>query len=160
MFFKRDSRHLHEHEIKLANEIFQGKVNLPLVRIDENCKIGTQGGKYAFVSYYYINCVGHMTLPVLIHELVHVLQFQQEGSRYAIRNLIAHTGPDTYNYGGLEKLILITENPSLIHDINYEQRADIFSDYCLLLQHKKPEWGRATLGDAIVYFKVIKLLLK
>jgi len=156
---KKNARDLHDHELKLANEIFQYGIDFSSVKIDESSRVGTHGGKYAFVTFNYINCIGHMTLPVVIHELVHVVQFQQDGSRYAIRNLIAHLTTPTYDYGGLEKIIEIVNIPERLHALNYEQRADVFSDYCRLLLGQRPEWGNACLSDAILYYKVIKMML-
>jgi hypothetical protein len=157
--FKRNARPLADHEMELARAIFQDKIDWERVRIDDDCRIGTRGGKYAFVTYYYINCIGTMTLPVIIHELVHVLQFQQEGSLYAVRNMMAHLFPPTYDYGGLARLQTILATPDNVHSLNYEQRADIFSDYCQLLIGGRPEWGRAGIQDAITYYQVIKKLL-
>lgn len=61
--------------------------------------------------------------------------------------MIAHLMPPTYDYGGLETVQVIVESPDKVHDLNYEQRADIYSDYCLLLLGKRP--GSATLQDAM-----------
>ena len=157
--FKNKARPLHDYELKLAHEIFQQKIDFSKVRIDDASRVGTHGGKYAFVTYNYINCIGTMTLPIVIHELVHVVQFQQVGSRYAIRNLIAHLKPLTYDYGGLRKIKEILDAPATLHSLNYEQKADVFSDYCRLLLGQRPEWGNAQLSDAIYYYKVIKMML-
>ena len=147
-FFQRklkpSSRELYEFESKLAQQIFASSLDLSQVRIDESSHVGTHNGKYAYVSFYYINCKGMLQLPILIHEIVHILQYEQDGSPYA--------------YGGLETIRAIVESPDKVHDLNYEQRADIYSDYCLLLLGKRPEWGSATLQDAMQYYKVIKLL--
>ncbi|MBK7609312.1 MAG: hypothetical protein IPI18_19990 [Saprospiraceae bacterium] len=161
-FFQRklkpSSRELYEFESKLAQQIFASSLDLSQVRIDESSHVGTHNGKYAYVSFYYINCKGMLQLPILIHEIVHILQYEQDGSPYAFRNMIAHLMPPTYDYGGLETVQAIVESPNKVHDLNYEQRADIYSDYCLLLLGKRPEWGSATLQDAMQYYKVIKLL--
>ncbi len=157
---KKDARELLDYEIELAREIFKDNLNLAKVRVDQNSKVGTHGGKYAFVTFYYINCIGHMRIAIVIHELVHILQFEQDGSRYAFRNVIAHLLPKTYDYGGIVKIKEVLSKPSLIHSLNYEQRADIFSDYCLLLNGYKPEWGNANSNDLIYYYKIIQLLIR
>ncbi len=156
---KSSARKLNDQEIELARFIFGSVLDLSRARIDEQSKFGTQKGKYAFVSYYYINCSSCLNLPILIHELVHILQFVQVGSPYAVRNLIAHLTPPTYDYGGLEIINKINLEPSLVHQLNYEQRADIFSDYCLISMGHWPEWGRAGLEDLKAYRQVIKILL-
>jgi hypothetical protein len=156
---KYNARPLNSYEMSLAESIFKQSMTLAKVRIDEQSKIGTRGGKYAFVTYYYVNSLGVLSLPILIHELVHVLQFEQSGSPYAFRNMIAHLFPGTYDYGGLEKIQSIVNDPLELHGLNYEQRADIFSDYCLLLMGYKPEWGQADPSHLSMYYFVTQLLL-
>jgi hypothetical protein len=157
--FKSDARTLHDHELQIAIHIFKDSFDFYKTRIDENCSFGTRGGKYAFVSFYYINCQGKLSLPVLIHELAHVLQYKQNGSPYAFRNMMAHILPPTYDYGGLKMIQDILHEPNSIHALNYEQRADIFSDYCLLLFGCNPEWGSANSSNLGHYYQVIQLLI-
>jgi hypothetical protein len=157
--FKRNARHLNEEEYQLAHRIFKSTLDLHQVRIDQNTIIGTRGGKYVFVAYYFINSKGNISLPVLMHELVHVLQFKQVGSPYVFRNLIAHTKRPTYDYGGLEKIQDIVKKPGLVNALNYEQRAEIVSDYCQILFNNIPEWGRAHAAHADLYTQVIQLLI-
>lgn len=156
---KKNARPLNAHELNLAKSIFNKAISFAKVRIDEQSRVGTHRGKYAFVSYYYINSLGVLSLPILMHELVHVLQFEQSGSPYALRNMVAHIFPKTYDYGGLEKIQSINNDPSEVHSLNYEQRADIFSDYCLLLMGYKPEWGHADASHIDMYYSVVQLLL-
>ncbi|MEP7322908.1 MAG: hypothetical protein ABI761_13360 [Saprospiraceae bacterium] len=158
--FKRNARSLQNHELQMALHIFRDSFDFSKARIDENSRIGTRGGKYVFVSFYYINCKGTLDLPVLIHELAHVLQFEQCGSPYAFRNMMAHIFPPTYDYGGLERITGILRDPNSLHILNYEQRADIFSDYCLLLSGRIPEWGIANSSNLGQYYEVISLLTR
>jgi len=158
--FKRDARLLDEQELQTARLIFEDGIDWSKVRIDEQSKLGTQRGKYAYVSYYYINCSKSMTLPVLMHELVHILQYEQNGSPYIFRNLIAHWSKNKYNYGGLARLETILGYPETLHQLNFEQRADIISDYFLIASGNKPEWGVADHRDVPTYLKVIKLVLQ
>lgn len=157
---KPTSRRLSDAELNLAHSIFGDSFDLLKARIDENSTVGTHGGKYAFVSYYYINCKGRLSLPILIHELVHIFQFSRDGSPYAIRNLVAHLTPPTYDYGGLDTIQKICADPFKIHWLNYEQRADIFSDYCLMMMGQRPEWGSAEATDLKYYKQVIDIILK
>lgn len=158
--FKRNARTLQNHELQLALHVFRDSFDFSKTRIDENSRIGTRGGKYAFVSFYYINCQGTLDLPVLIHELVHILQFEQSGSPYALRNMMAHIFPPTYDYGGLERINNILREPTSVHALNYEQRAEIFSDYCLILSGRIPEWGIANSSNLGQYYEVMRLLTR
>lgn len=157
---KPNSRPLDAAEYQTAQYLFKNHLDLRQVRIDENARIGTHGGKYAYVSYYYINCSGQLALPVLMHELVHILQFVQTGSPYIFRNLMAHTSKEKYNYGGLAKLTEVLDSPETFHQLNYEQRADIVSDYYLIASGYKPEWGSADHRDASTYLKVIQMVIQ
>ncbi|MDZ4708236.1 MAG: hypothetical protein SH818_07515 [Saprospiraceae bacterium] len=153
---KADSRPLDTAEYQTAHFLFKNYLDLNRVRIDENALIGTHGGKYAYVSYFYINCSGQLTLPVLMHELAHILQYVQIGSPYIFRNLMAHWSKDKYNYGGLPRLIYVLQFPETLHQLNYEQRADIVSDYYLIASGYNPEWGSADHRDASTYLKVLQ----
>ncbi|MEO5581777.1 MAG: hypothetical protein ABIR66_03735 [Saprospiraceae bacterium] len=157
--FKRNARSLKDHELQIAFHIFRDSFDFSKTRIDENSRIGTWGGKYAYVSFYYINCRGELDLPVLIHELAHVLQFEQSGSPYAFRNMMAHLFPPTYDYGGLKRILHILREPKSLHTLNYEQRAEIISDYCLLLFERCPEWGLGNSSNLGHYFEVVQLLI-
>jgi len=153
--FKKDARPLLARECAEATPIFSGLVSLQKIRIDEDSRVGTHNGKYAYVSYYCINCLGRLSIPVLMHEIVHVLQFEQAGSSYLFRNLMAHLSKAKYNYGGVKRLRQLLKNPRKLHLLNYEQRADIVSDYYLLLDGMRPEWGSATKEDLPVYREAI-----
>jgi len=157
---KPDSRPLDAAEYQTAHWLFKNYLDLSRVRIDENAHIGTHGGKYAYVSYFYINCNGQLSLPVLMHELAHVHQFVQIGSPYIFRNLIAHVSKDRYNYGGLPRLISVLQFPETLHQLNYEQRADIVSDYYLIASGYKPEWGSADHRDASTYLNAIQKIFE
>ncbi len=157
--FKEDARALHASEIKAARPVFDGLVSLQKIRIDESSRVGTHNGKYAYVSYYCINSLGRLSIPVLMHEIVHVFQFEQAGSAYLLRNLMAHLSKAKYNYGGIEKLRQLLKEPREVHRLNYEQRADIVSDFYLLQEGFRPEWGKATAEDLPLYQEAIQILI-
>lgn len=157
--FKPYARSLDPMEIQTAQSLFQDQVDLKKVKIDENSKLGTYRGKYAYVGYYYINSSSRLSLPVLMHELVHIFQYEQVGSPYIFRNLIAHWSKHKYNYGGLTRLKQILKDPETVHQFNFEQRADIVSDYVLITSGQKPEWGYADSTDSHIYLEVIQLLM-
>lgn len=52
------------------SKFLQSSLDLSQVRIDESSHVGTHNGKYAYVSFYYINCKGMLQLPRTTHEIV------------------------------------------------------------------------------------------
>jgi hypothetical protein len=66
----------------------------------------------------------------LIHELVHVWQFQSMGWKYLTSTLIAHIreGVDVYDYGGVANLEKLRLDGVSLKDYNLEQQAAILQD--------------------------------
>lgn len=98
-------------------------------------------GNLAFATWRTINIPRHgrhtrENQPLVIHELTHVYQFEQIGSRYlgeAIYMLIK-TKRDCYNYGGKDGLKYACSARVRYCDYNREQQAMIAQDYCTLQQ--------------------------
>ncbi|MCB8982776.1 MAG: DUF4157 domain-containing protein [Ardenticatenaceae bacterium] len=96
-------------------------------------------GNLAFATWHTINLPrsGRHTranLPVVVHELTHVYQYERVGSRYlgeAIYMLIK-TKRDCYNYGGAAGLQLACQAGKCFGDFNREQQAKITQDYFVL----------------------------
>lgn len=96
-------------------------------------------GNLAFAAWHTIHLPrtgGHTraNLPVVVHELTHVYQYERIGSRYlgeAIYMLIK-TRRDCYNYGGAEGLQNACAAGQRFGDFNREQQAKITQDYFAL----------------------------
>lgn len=96
-------------------------------------------GNLAFATWHTINFprTGRHTrtnLPIVVHELTHVYQYEQVGSRYlgeAIYMLIK-TKRDCYNYGGSAGLENVCAAGGRYCDFNREQQARITQDYYFL----------------------------
>lgn len=96
-------------------------------------------GNLAFATWHTINLprTGRHTrqnFPIVIHELTHVFQYEQVGTRYlgeAIYMLIK-TRRDCYNYGGTQGLLSSCDNGGRYRDFNREQQAKITQDYFYL----------------------------
>lgn len=74
-------------------------------------------------------------LALLVHELTHVYQYEQAGTRYmteAIYMLVT-THRDCYTYGGAAGLAQAHENQKPLSSFNREQQAQIVQDYFSLL---------------------------
>jgi len=93
-------------------------------------------GNLAFATWHtvYLPRTGRHTranLPVVVHELTHVYQYECVGSRYlgeAIYLLIK-TQRDCYNYGGVVGLQSACAAGRCYADFNREQQAKITQDY-------------------------------
>jgi hypothetical protein len=93
-------------------------------------------GNLAFTTWHTVNFPrnGRHTRhnhAILIHELIHVYQYERVGSRYlgeAIYMLIK-TKRDCYSYGGAEGLCVDRQGGKCYKEYNREQQAQIIQDY-------------------------------
>ena len=135
--FKRETRPLNDAEKFSARLVFGNTIPLDLVRIDESARIGTRRTGIVYVSGFTINSWGPFSEAILIHELVHVWQYYQQGAAYIPRALRAQGSAMGYNYGGLAAL----QNAQHISEFNLEQQGDLVMDYFLLLQDLQASWA-------------------
>ncbi len=149
--FKPGTRRLTNREIELARLVFNESIDYQKVWIDDRARLGCRQYRFAYVGFNCINCWGKLADPHFIHEMVHVWQYQREGSVYIPRALYAQRTVEGYNYGGVEKLI-----NARWQDFNYEQQGDIVADYFCLLQGLKP---RHCAPDP-AYLPVFRAVLK
>lgn len=153
-WLKYNSRPLHDWEKALAREIFGNSIHLARVRVDEYAWAGPRQGRFCYVSFYTINSWGAMSNSLLVHELVHVWQYQQLGMVYIPRALSARYNPyqvNGYDYGGAEKLRAYQARGKKLLDFNYEQQADIVADFYRIRNGYQPAWGAGNLADLSVY---------
>ena len=135
----------------MAYKIFGNSINYDRVRIDEFALVGPRQNLYCYVSFFMINSWGSMHNSVLLHELVHVWQFQHIGIVYIPRALNAQRTIQGYNYGGVENLKACWHAGKGLKDFNLEQQADIIMDYYRIKNGYAPQWGRATMADLPTY---------
>ncbi len=135
-FYKSKTRPLTDDEILRGSKIFKQKIDYQLVMIDETAEIGCKKMQIIYVSFNTINSWGAMTDDILIHELVHVWQYQHFGAGYIACALKAQASKAGYNYahteGWLEKQHFL--------DFNAEQQGDIVQDFFLIQNNQKPKW--------------------
>ena len=147
--FKFNTRPLSSREIKVAQSVFGDALSYELIRLDESAFIGPRQGKFAYVSFHTINSWGKMPDSILIHELMHVWQYEQMGAVYIPKALAAQHSKHGYDYGGLEAL---EEHQAIgLKAFNLEQQADIVADYYRIKNDIKPQWAKATKADLGVY---------
>lgn len=157
-FFKFNSRPLYAWEKKLAYSIFGDTIQYDRVRIDEFALIGPRQQSFCYVSFFMINSWGSMHNSVLLHELVHVWQYQHMGIVYIPRALHAQGTQQGYNYGGVENLKACWRAGKGLKDFNLEQQADIIMDYYRIKNGYAPQWGRATMADLSCYENYVNQL--
>ena len=90
-------------------------------------------GKRAFTTFHTVNLpsTGSHSRPhldLLVHELVHVRQFENVGSIYIWQALRAQR-TDGYGYGGPKQLTEDRSNGKHFRDYNREQQGQIAQDY-------------------------------
>jgi hypothetical protein len=154
--FKPNIRRLTTHELAVARSVFGESLPYNQIFIDEKAYIGCKKGRFAYVSFRLINHWGAMTDSHLIHELMHVWQYERLGARYMPRALQAQNTRMGYNYGGLQRLEDHAEQG--FRAFNMEQQADIVTDYFLITQNKRAQWSDATYKDLHIYETYIKTL--
>lgn len=148
---KFNTRPLYGWERKLARELFGDSLYLDRVRIDESAFAGPRQGRFCYVSCCTVNSWGPMQNSLLIHELVHVWQYQHLGLVYIPRALSAQHFGAGYDYGGVAKLRDYRQKGRRLLDFNYEQQADIVADYYRIKNGYRPRWGGGGLADLPVY---------
>lgn len=125
---KTRSRALSPDEINIAQSVFGARMPLQLVSMDPASLPAIQGKAKAYVSFHTINFEKELPSQTLIHELVHVWQYERYGSVYISEALWAQRWGGGYDYGGLLPLKNYSEGKGL-SAFNFEQQADIIEDY-------------------------------
>ena len=157
-FIKFNTRSLTIWERKLLKGIYGNKINYKRVRIDNLALLGPKQFRMCYVSFYTINAWGAMSNHLLIHEMMHVWQYQKMGAVYIPRALAAQNSAMGYNYGGLSALEKAIENGQGFKAFNLEQQADIITDYYLLREGYKAQWSEASRFDLATYEYFIEKL--
>ncbi len=88
----------------------------------------------AFTLFHTINlpASGHHSrgnLDLLVHEMVHVWQFENVGSVYIWQALKAQRSVEGYDYGGWQKWVTDRQNGWKFSGYNREQQGHIAQDY-------------------------------
>ncbi len=145
---KSHTRRLNNSEKKAVNSIFRESVNINQIKIDGKAILGPKQKRFAYVSYNTINYYDKISLDVLIHEVVHIWQYQTLGSIYIYEALKAQHSKEKYDYGGVEGLYSAMGKKKSLLDFNFEQQGDIVQDYYCLLQNVN---GKTRLFQRGVY---------
>ncbi|MEM1121358.1 MAG: hypothetical protein AAGJ18_12975 [Bacteroidota bacterium] len=157
-FAKFNTRPMHDWEIQLAQSIFGNSIDYQPVRIDERAWLGPKQYHFFYVSFHLINSWEQMPNHILIHELMHIWQYQRIGAIYTVRALIAQRTRMGYDYGGIRGIQEKIANGQSLLDFNLEQQADVVADCFLLQQGYAPRWGKGNLEDLIIYQQFLRVL--
>jgi len=147
---KWNTRPLTPGERSLAGRFFGDAIRLDLVRVDLWTILGSAQWHFAYVSLHTVNCWKRISDEVLIHELVHVWQYEQFGAAYLAGALRAQRSPQGYNYGGVEAI-----KGRRLADFNFEQQAEIAMDFFRLKKGLKPRWGSGGQQDLEWYLQIL-----
>lgn len=134
----KDKRQLSTDEKLIIQKLFGSSVDIDQIFIVENCRPIKPNLFFAFVSFNTIHCVKEIPVHVLVHELVHIWQYQRFGSVYIFRALFAQNSINGYDYCGIQGLMDNLKTQSGLLWFNFEQQAEIVEDY-YKLRHKKYE---------------------
>lgn len=130
-FLNPEVRKLTVQERKLINLVYLNKLDLNIINIEERSKY-FKNRALAFVGFNTIFFNSKMSDELLIHELCHCWQYQQFGSVYIIRALLAQHSSSGYDYGG-RKHISDIDSHNVFQMLNYEQMAEVMTHYYLVI---------------------------
>ena len=105
------------------------------IRVSQGGVLGPifkRNGDRAFATFHTVNlpATGYherSNVAILVHELVHVYQYERAGSRYFAEALLAQHEAG-YDYGGAEALKQARAQGKHLRDFNREQQAQIVQD--------------------------------
>ncbi|MBZ5529854.1 MAG: hypothetical protein LAO20_00355 [Acidobacteriia bacterium] len=161
---KFNTRAMSAGEVALARSVFGDSIDYRLARIDERALLGPgleaikgKQNVQEYTSFHTINGWGGLEDNVLIHELVHVWQYQRVGAKYITQIAFAKPthGDDTYDYGGVPGL-QDAELKGGFSSFNREQQAQIVEDFFLIKHNRKPLFGAGTGADLPLYARLVK----
>lgn len=154
-FVKFNTRPLTAEEKEIAYSVFGDSIHYHRVRLDNYAYAGPKQGHFCYVSFHTINSWGDMNNSILIHELVHVWQYEKLGAVYIPRALRAQYTSEGYNYGGVAALKNALIDGKGLLDFNFEQQGDIISDYYRIREGFAPRWGCGEALDLWVYERFV-----
>jgi hypothetical protein len=152
---KWNLRPLTAGEIRVLTAVFGATIDYRRVRIDERAHLGPRQYPICYVSFYSINSWGPMTLATLVHEAVHIWQYERVGAAYIPRALRAQHSPAGYDYGGGAAV----SRARSLWAFNYEQQADIVADYWCLSTGNPTRWlrpGEAAPAQLAAFEKLLR----
>ncbi len=156
--FKFNTRRLYDWEIELGKTIFGDSIKWQLVSIDNRAFLGPKQKHFAYVSFHSINSWNTLSNSVLLHEFIHIWQYEKFGSVYMLKAIQAQKSALKYNYGGVNALYKAVKEGKSLLSFNFEQQGDIVADYYKIKNGYAPQWGRGKREDLDVYEQLLGVL--
>jgi len=148
-------RKLSEEEEFLAQQFFDTTIDYRYVLINSKMPKRFKNFAHAFVSLNIINYPERISNAIFIHELVHIWQYQQFGTVYIFRAILAQFSNEGYDYGGVEGLYNDMIQGKDFLDFNFEQQGEIFEDYCRILDHDEYQSGAIAHAVFVSYIRQV-----
>jgi hypothetical protein len=131
------TRRLTADEVDLGARVLGPRtVRLDQVRVAQGGPLKAvfeRNGQRAFAAWHTVNLPDgrERDLPLLVHELIHVYQYERVGSVYIGQGLLAQRrlGRQAYHYGGPAGLQSARAAGTHFRDYNREQQGQIAQDY-------------------------------
>lgn len=152
----RETRPLRDWEIELGRSVYGDNIRWELVNVDERAYLGPKQKNFAYVTYHTINTWGPLNQSTLMHEFVHIWQYERYGAIYLAKALQAQYSEKKYDYGGLPALRQALAEGKRFEDFNFEQQGDIVGDYHRLRTGYRPLWGDARREDLAIYETLLR----
>ena len=159
IWLKWNIRPLNSREKALASELFGGAIRPDRVLIDERAWVGPRQKRFCYVSFFTVNSWGPMGDVLLIHELVHVWQYERWGSAYIPLALAAQRSKAGYNYGGMPALAAAIAQGKELGSFNPEQQADIIADAFCCRRGLPLRWEKGPAPDERIYVRFLEQLV-
>lgn len=132
---KPSCRALQQQEVDQLASVYGTDEVWGRVVVDDRSRILTRKYAFAYVSWHMINYWQRLSAAVLIHEYLHVLQYQRLGSVYIYEALKAQRSKQGYDYGGPALLHQRMMMGGQLADLNLEQQAEVMEDVYKHLRH-------------------------
>ena len=146
-----------------ASESVHGKGLIPYwkVRVDETSYLikigqffadlfGSKVSPAAITTMHVVHVPGGLNLPLAVHELTHVAQYEKIGAMYMPQALHGQRTTESYDYKNLSAAL---RSGKTFKDFNREQQASICEDYYKVRNGMTPDYGgteaelRPFIGD-------------
>lgn len=137
---KFKTRPLNDQEKEWAQSVFGNQLTYYRIRLDASAFVGPSWARMAYVSGFQVNFWRRIAPAILIHELMHIWQYEKVGLVYISRALWAQYSKEGYDYGGPERIWAAMQDGQSLAAFNYEQQAEVIADYFRLLQDQTPEY--------------------
>ncbi len=161
LWIRKSLRPVNTHELSIISSLLQKDcINTGLMLINPRAYIGPKHFRFAYVSFHIINYWDQIYDDTFVHELIHIWQYQKEGSVYIPRALYAQRSKEKYNYGGVEGLKKLIRRGQSIEALNYEQQGDLLADYFRIKKGKLKLRGVGRIELLGLYAHILRGLVK